>query len=407
MEAERDEVDLEMFRKIGDAEADADLERILASLTEPELREFMPKLGRWEPTPKPGTERVVLAPAVQAYIDRPFSLEPAAAACILAAQQAYDGEHRPGGRVVLGAYSLPLLYLEPEISLTLATTGRMMMHIRSRLEDTQSFLDGVMKPGSLVPGGDGQKWVRKIRLTHAAIRKLVREGGKSADKRAFLESWLPGGAAPLWETRIEGPVEDRVPLDQVELALVLQTFAWVIVDGLEKMGWPMSDDEAENHIQAWSAIGALLGADARLLPAGNPALPAAKALFQLIVDSLMQLGDPIGANASDKKDTWLSGRLLTSALLTVLTQIAREHTPHRYHWLLQTFPRLDEALQQMPRVLIRRLLGKQVSRQLRIPRVGWFDQVVCWLGMKLIDPRSVAQHKPSGPSTPHAIGSLL
>ena len=127
MQAECDEVDLDMFRKIGDVEADADLLQILATLKGPELRDFMPKLGRWEPVPKPGTEPVVLAPAVQAYIERPFSVDSAAAARILAAQQAYDRQHRPGGRVVLGAYSLPVLYLEPEISLTLATTGRMMM----------------------------------------------------------------------------------------------------------------------------------------------------------------------------------------------------------------------------------------------------------------------------------------
>lgn len=395
------EVGLEFFRKIGDPEADADLEQIWQALNDKQRRDLIATLGRWEPGSDP------LPTLIAKYIDRPFDVPDTIAKRILAAQQAYALKHSAGGSVVLGACSLPLLYLEPEISLTLATTGRLMTHIRSRLEDTQAFLDGVMKPGSLVVGGDGQKWVRKIRLTHAAIRKVILDARKSQDERKLL-AFLPSTEiAMAWQSRVWGPVEDQVPLDQVELALVLQTFAWVMVDGLQKMGWPMSASEAENHIQAWSAIGSMLGVDPRLLPAGEPALPAAKALYLRIRGSLLARGDPLGPDASDRKDTWLSGRLLTSALITVLAQIAREHMPVKYHWLLTNFPRVDEALQQIPRVLIRRLLGEEASRQLRIGHVAWFDRLVCWVGMKLIDPRDVAKHKGSGESDSMSIGTLI
>lgn len=403
MQAAQDEVDLAFFRMIGDPEADADLEHIWQQLDDSQRERLIVTLGRWTPA----TNDKDLPPAVAAYIRRPFEVDPAVARRILAAQEAYSRKHSAGGSVVLGACSLPLLYLEPEISLTLATTGRMLMHIRSRLEDTQQFLDGVMQPGSLAASGDGQRWIRRVRLTHAAIRKKILDERKSGDQRLFTASWPSEEIAMARQVHAQGSVKDKMPLDQVELALVLQTFAWVIVDGLRKMGWPMSAADAEHHIQAWSAIGAMLGADARLLPAGNPALPAAKALYLRILDGLLARGDPLGANADDRQDTWLSGRLLTSALLTVLVQIAREHTPGKYHRLLKAWPRLDEALQQIPRVLIRRLLGERASRQLRIAHVAWFDRLVCWVGMMLIDPRKVARHKPSGEAAAVRTGALI
>lgn len=370
--------DLEYFRTRGDADADQALIGILERLDEGERRNLMKTLGRWDPSHRLDE----LPQPVRDYVALPFDL-PAwiTDARIEQAQSAYVAKHASGGRIVLAAFSLPILYIEPEISFTLATTGQLLMHVRRRLEDTQGFVDAVMTPGSLRREGVGQRWVRKIRLTHAIIRKAMRDQTSH-------------GLTALWgaelRQRVRGPVDDKMPLDQVELALVLQTFSWVMVDGLRKMGWPMSEAESIEHVHAWSAIGWMLGVDERLLPRGNAAVSDAESLFVLIRDDLLSHGDPLGRDTEDRNDTALSGRLLVAAWITILVQIQRERIPPNFRWWLETFPRLDEALQQLPRLLIRRLCGDEAARYLRIGHLGLLDHLACLVALALIDGRTLA-----------------
>jgi hypothetical protein len=374
------EEDLPRFQAMGDAEADADFAAIWATLDTTQRNAFMPTLGRWDPREASGA----LPPAVEQYVRRPLALPAWADRGALEAAQARYSEtrRRNGARVVLGTYSLPVLYIHPEMSHTLATTSQLLLHVRRRYEDTQAFVEGVMTPGSLTdPAGNGPMWIRKIRLTHAFVRF------------ATLTKWRPqcAGDDKIMLMRESGPVKNGMPLDQAEFAFVLQSFAWAIVDGLERMGWGMTAKEAADHVHAWSIIGSMLGVHEELLQ-GTSARPVdeARELFELLRDACLRGGDPLGRIPGDRADTWQAGRYLAAAWITFLVQVQRENTPEKYHALLYRFPRVEEGLQQISRIFIRRLCGEAAARQMRIGTVGWFDRFLCWASLFLIDPRDIA-----------------
>jgi len=382
--------DLEPFRLRGDAEAAAALEDVLSRLTPDEAAKLLQTLGRWDPSKSPNS----LPPPVRDYVLQPFERLPGWVdeARILDAQQAYSDRHALRARIVLAAFSLPVLYIHPEIALSLAGTGQLLLHVRRRLKDTQAYIDAVMTPGSLRPGGAGQRWIRKVRLTHALMRKrLLDENGHAAAGEGWHGCQAVYDACTRGlQVRIDAAVDDPMPLDQVEQAFVLQTFGWAIVDGLRKMGWGMSRAEAADHVHVWSAIGHMMGIDEALLPRGKTALADARRLFERVRDAQLARGDPLGPVADDQRDTWLAGRLLTGAWLTILVQIQRERTPERMRMWLVRLPWLDEALQQLPRVLIRRLCGVRAARHLRISRVPLLHWLVCRLALLLVDVRKLA-----------------
>jgi hypothetical protein len=265
----------------------------------------------------------------------------------------------------------------------------LLLHVRRRYKDTHGFVTSVMKPGSLQAGGAGQMWIRRVRLTHAAVRRAMREKSKPAQPQPFRALWHSLDLVEL-QLRGLGAVKDEMHLDQIELALVLQTFAWCMVEGLGKMGWGMSRAEAADHVHAWSAIGWMMGIDQALLPRGAKAVAEAENLFVLIRDYFLRPGDPLGRDPDDGNDTKLAGRLLVAAWITFLVQVQRESTPENLQGLLRTFPRIDEALQQLPRILVRRLCGDEAARYLRIGHAGLFDRFICWLALLLIDVRGIA-----------------
>lgn len=394
-------VDLAKFRLVGDPTADADLECIWSQLRAAQQEQLPGALGRWDP----GHRSDLPAPVAQ-YVDTPFTVDGFDMRRIRTAQEAYVQRHSGGSSVVLAAYSLPILYIQPEIAATLAGTARLLLHVRSRLEDTQGFVDGVMQPGSLEPNRNGQKWIRKVRLTHALVRKLVLEKRKHGNAHGIQPLWAGTAFGQAIEARVLAAVDDPVPLDQAELALVLQTFAWVPIDGLRKLGWPMSDADAANHVYAWGAVGSMLGIDGALLPLDSGGVRDSEALFLRMRQELLEGGDPFDRDREDREDTWLSGRLLTAALLTLLVQVQREQTPRKFRGLLTTLPRLDEALQQLPRILMRRLCGEDAARYLRIGSVGWFDRLVCWIALQVVDIREIAK-KAAGGSSDFGTGTLL
>jgi hypothetical protein len=382
-----DDEDLKRLRLVGDEEAEKALRGIWSKLCPEQQEKLVVILGRWDPSTQAAKD--YLPAPVAAYVDEPFTDLPSWITDgwerITAAQRAFTATHSSGARVVLAAYSLPILYIEPEISFTLTTTAQLVLHARRRLEDTQGYVDAVMQPDSLLPGGVGQKWIRKVRLTHAVIRQARQEHlHPTAEFQMLHEAARPESA---FQIQVFGAVADPMPLDQVELALVLQTFAWCMVEGLQEMGWPMRGDEPANHMLAWAAVGWMMGIKHELLPR---TVEGGRELFERIREPLLAAGDPFPRDTGDRNDSRLAGRLLVAAWITILVQIQRERLPERYRDWLVNFPRLDEALQQAPRIFIRRLCGDRAARQLRIGHAGWFDRLVCWVALRLIDIREIS-----------------
>jgi hypothetical protein len=304
----------------------------------------------------------------------------------------------------MAVYSLPILYLHPGIAFTLAGTGQLLQHVRRRLEDTKAFTNAVMTPGALQPGGAGQLWIRKVRLMHALVRRMM-SPQQDADAQEKAKVDAVSEARRVYRdmrAQAKGGFTDKVPVDQIEMAFTLQSFAWAIVDGLRKMGWGMTQAEALHHVHAWSAIGYLMGIEKPLLPAGPDAVREAEGLFCLIRDDLLERGDPFQPKPGDQDDAFMSGRLLVAAWITMLVEFQREWYPPPLQHFLGMFPWVDEALQQLPRILIRHLCGTQAARSLRIGHAGLIDQFICALVPFFYDLRKLADGFDSTPRQANA-----
>jgi squalene cyclase len=152
-----------------------------------------------------------------------------------------------GVPLVLFCSSLPQCYAVPDGAKVLLDAGRIATNPRSRMIETAQFvfdvlaLDGLTKPADgdaeraiaagRIPPGRGLRTARKIRLMHAAIRKLLSLNGGDGQK----------------------------PISQFEMLGTLMTFSVVVTDGLRALGFPVSDAEANSWFHLWRQVGKLLG----------------------------------------------------------------------------------------------------------------------------------------------------
>lgn len=154
-----------------------------------------------------------------------------------------------GVPLVLFCSSLPQCYAVPYGARVLVSSGRLETSPKRRLVETAQLVFDVLAPGGLtapsaeqmnaaraagqrVPGS-GIRTARKVRLMHAAIRKLLREGRPD-----------PTG---------------EVPISQFELIGTLMTFSVVVTDGLRALGLTVTEQEANDWFHVWLAVGSLLG----------------------------------------------------------------------------------------------------------------------------------------------------
>lgn len=390
-------IDLERYRRMGDSGTDAIVERAWPT-DKSAQEELMRNLGRWEP----GSSMCLLPPEFQEFLCRPVQWPSWACPVRLGRAQVAYASRRLRARIVLAHASLPIVYLYAETSLTLTLTGQLLQHPRRRLLETIRFVEVLMTPESFENGGHGPQWVRKVRLTHALVRKTIREKMARGGGRAGVSAGRGLRSPEMAMLKvIDRNVSDAMPLDQLELAFVLQTFGWVIVDGLPRMGKAFPDEQSEeDHLHAWAMIGAALGIEQALLPASKP---LARKLFEHLRSELLKGGDPLKHYKSDPLDTRLAGRLLTAALYTILVQIMRERLPSPYrNWLLR-FHWLDEALQALPRTLMRRLCGVESARHLRIGPAPFLHWLIGEFALRLVDIDAVANYplkdEPQAPAT--------
>jgi hypothetical protein len=132
----------------------------------------------------------------------------------------------------------------------------------------------VMTPSAFKPDGRGIRTIQKVRLMHAAIRFLIEAQVPAADAsraRDFAQVLQEAH----WPT-----LERGRPICQEDLAYTLQTFAWVSMDGFDKLGVEdHRSGERDGFFHLWNVVGFLLGIDERLLPDNES---EAKALFEKI-----------------------------------------------------------------------------------------------------------------------------
>ena len=158
-----------------------------------------------------------------------------------------------------------------------------------RVAETAQFLLGVMAPGGLVDRGEGVQLIQKVRLIHASIRHFL--------------------LADNWDSSAFG-----LPINQEDMAITLCSFGISTLEGLERMGIQVSNEQKEAYVHTWSAVGEMLGIVPELLP-----------------DSVAEARGLENAILERQSDTSLAGQTLTSALV----QFAQERLKSR---LLQTAP---------------------------------------------------------------------
>jgi ER-bound oxygenase mpaB/B'/Rubber oxygenase, catalytic domain len=227
-------------------------------------------------------------------------------------------EHGPEILMILGCYSLPAAYAARKGVQVLYRTGYLQQRTNMRLFQTSQMVIDVMTPGGLGPKGQGRITAQKVRLMHAAIRHL-----------------LQSDPANPW------PAEFGVPINQEDLAGTLMTFTHVIRDGLNKLGvssWP------PGYLNAWQAIGRILG----IVPELIPATPDEATELCAIIDRRQISPSP-------------EGRALTSALL----QMLEHYSP--------------PGFKRMPAALMRHFLPGNVADGLGVP-VHRLDEELVNLG---------------------------
>jgi hypothetical protein len=234
---------------------------------------------------------------------------------------------------ILGCSSLPECYVLRDVAAVLGATQRLAEHARRRIFETAMMVLAVMAEGGLAPGGSGIRVTQKVRLMHAAVRRLIQTSPAAVDRPpASLADAL---LAQRW------PAERGTPLSQEDLAAVLLTFSHVILRGWKYLGIELTREEAAAYLHCWNVVGHVLGVAEELLARD---VEEAARLFEAIKRR----------RAADTPD----GRALTTSLLGVLQSFAG---PSRI------------LLRPIPHILMRALLPAETCAMLGVPGLGLWD----------------------------------
>ncbi len=166
--------------------------------------------------------------------------------------------------------SLPECYTMKAGIEVLWLTQQLEVHVLRRLLATAQMVLRVMTPGGLEPGGAGAMAAAKVRLMHAAIRRLILHQGApplAGSSRRFADVLLQ----QRWDVETSG-----TPINQADLVFTLLTFSHVIPRSLVKLGIAVSDAQREAFIHTWNVVGEIMGIRRELLPAN---FAQAEALF--------------------------------------------------------------------------------------------------------------------------------
>ncbi|MDF2629122.1 MAG: hypothetical protein K0R39_2953 [Symbiobacteriaceae bacterium] len=230
---------LDALRTEGDPPAD----RLVAALA---ARGELDDVSRLLTTLLQGDQAVPaeLPPPVAAWVEATGRLPSWANLRRLERGAAFFAEHGVLISLVLATDGLIECYAARKGVKVLAQTYRLAQNPYRRIAETAQWVLLVMAPGGLGPGpgGQGIRATQKVRLMHAAIRYLIeRRGG--------------------WDAPDLG-----VPINQEDMAGTLMAFSYIVVRDLRKLGVRVSDQEAEDFLYIWRAVGEMLGIRPSVMP---------------------------------------------------------------------------------------------------------------------------------------------
>jgi hypothetical protein len=249
-----------------------------------------------------------LPPIVRDYLAKTSTLPDWADPKLMAAGERVFWCYGPQMVLNLNCYGLPFCYLGQNGVHVLALTTRLVSNATRRVVETAQMVVDVMQAGGLTNDqGRGRRTIQKVRLMHAAIRKLA-------------------PTAPFWNAAY------GLPVNQEDLAGTLMAFSWIALDGLQKLGYQLTDDEQKAYLHSWLVVGHLLGIQDDVLPRD--------------VDAARDLSHAVASHQFGPTD---DAKYLTAALVQMLADILP-----------------GTALKHAPALLIRFFLGAQWAEWLGI-----------------------------------------
>jgi hypothetical protein len=242
---------LDAYRRIGDPEGDAVVERLFEGHTVYKVWDLIKKLVQNDQD----LDRT-LPDFVTEYLDGVKRMPPFDATLVGGGQQLFE-RYGLEVLVVLACYSLPASYAARKGVQVLHRTAYLSGRANYRLFETSQMVCDVLSPGGLSPGGRGIRTAQKVRLLHAGVRRLILTDPERT-----------------WDIEELG-----VPINQEDLAGTLMVFTHIIADGLEKLGIRLTAQEQQGFLEAWRAIARLVGVQEPLIPAS---MEEAKELCDII-----------------------------------------------------------------------------------------------------------------------------
>lgn len=143
---------------------------------------------------------------------------------------------------LLGALSLPYCYAAAKGARVLYLSEKIRTNTQQRLLDTTSFVTEVMQEGSLDDDGTGLAAILRIRLRHSLVRYYI-------------------GRHPAWQER------DEVPVNQEDQGGTNLAFSYIVLNGLEKLGFSVNHQSKRAFLHLWNVIAYGMGTKDELLPA--------------------------------------------------------------------------------------------------------------------------------------------
>ncbi|HEX8598915.1 MAG TPA: oxygenase MpaB family protein [Chloroflexia bacterium] len=305
---------LEALRREGDLLADGVIEALVAAGTVDDVNSV---LRHFEYNDQPVPDD--LPPVVREYLritDNPPAWVDAERIKRAHAFFLDDGAHVAsilclGGMV--GCYAVPH-------GAKLLSMTKKLDYPQRRLLETGQFCFYMMDEQAFQPKGRFIPSVQKVRLIHASIRRHLLQRG----------TW---------------PVEERgVPICQEDMLGALMIFSNAVVDGMQRLGIHVTQEEAEDYYYIWRVTGIMLGIREDAIP-------------ETLADS-HELAQQLRRRHLGRSS---EGVELTQSLIRMYQDVIPGKVA-------------DGAIP----ALIRFVVGDEVADVVEVPRTGW-DRKVQWL----------------------------
>lgn len=209
---------------------------------------------------------------------------------------------------MLGLLSLPYCYAGEYGAQVLHLSERIQAKTEKRLLETTKFVLDVLSPDAFEEAGKAWVSIGQVRLLHALIRQKVRN-------------------LPTWDMRW------GLPINQEDMLGTNFAFSWIVLRGMEKIGYSITAKDRQALIDTWRVVGKGLGIYPDIMPE-NP-----------------------------KEAFWLDETIAKRHFRA--STVGKELTQSLVNYLNPKFP------YQLTTVYMRYLLGDTIADYLGLPPTDW------------------------------------